>query len=70
MTARLHTEALLEMMEDGLISAEDIVRMAMSYMSEAEVKDMMECNELLDPSYIDEDYDDSFPLSLEYDEGE
>jgi len=68
MTARIHTEALLEMIADGVISAQAVAEMALCYMSEAEVKDMMECNDLLDPDWVEAD--DSFPLSMEYDEGE
>jgi hypothetical protein len=43
------------------------------FMSEDEVQDMMEANEFVEEEFEDEDeedYDDSFPLSLEYDEGE
>ena len=46
--SRQYTNQLLEMIEDGLISNESIVIMALSYMSEADVQDMMECNELLE----------------------
>jgi hypothetical protein len=46
--ARQFTNQLLEMIEDGLVSNESIVSMALSYMSEDDVKDMMKCNELLE----------------------
>jgi hypothetical protein len=54
------------MMDEGLISAQAIAEMALAYMSEDDVADMMRCNDILD----EEDEDDSFPLELEYDEGE
>jgi hypothetical protein len=41
------------MMDEGLISAQAVAEMALSYMSEDEVADMMRCNDILD--YEDED---------------
>jgi hypothetical protein len=70
---REYTTKLLEMMDEGLISAAAVAEMALAYMSEDDVKDMCRANDLLDEEDEDrivEDYDDSFPLSLEYDEGE
>jgi len=55
------------MMDEGLISAEAVAEMALAYMSEDEVADMMRSNDILDE---DEDVEDDFPLSMEYDEGE
>ena len=65
---RQATNKLIDMMDEGLISAQAVAEMALAYMSEDDVADMMRCNDILDEE--DEDYDDSFPLSLEYDEGE
>ena len=62
---RQATNKLLEMMDEGIISAEAVAEMALAYMSEDDVADMMRSNDILD-----EEEDDSFPLSLEYDEGE
>lgn len=45
-TPREFTNYLLESIDDGLISAQAVVEMCLSYMSEADVKDMMEINEL------------------------
>jgi hypothetical protein len=45
---RVCTTALIEMMEDGVISAEDVATMCLNHMSEADVRDMMESNDLLD----------------------
>jgi hypothetical protein len=63
---RTQTNKLIDMMDQGLISAEAVAEMALAYMSEDEVADMMRSNDILD----DEDVEDDFPLSLEYDEGE
>jgi hypothetical protein len=56
------------MMDEGLVSAQFVVEACLAYMSEDEVADMMRCNDILDEE--DEDVEDDFPLSLEYDEGE
>jgi hypothetical protein len=47
------TTKLLSMMDEGLISAEAVAEMALAYMSEDEVADMMRSNDILD--YEDED---------------
>jgi len=60
------TSKLIAMMDEGLISAEAVAEMALAYMSEDDVADMMRANDIL----MDEDDEDDFPLSLEYDEGE
>ena len=65
---REYTTKLLEMMDEGLISAAAVAEMALAYMSEDDVKDMCLANDLLLGE--DEDVEDDFPLSLEYDEGE
>jgi hypothetical protein len=53
---RTQTNKLLEMMDEGLISAQAIAEMALSYMSEDDVADMMRSNDILD-----EDEDDGQP---------
>jgi hypothetical protein len=53
------TTKLLSMMDEGLISAEAVAEMALAYMSEDEVADMMQANDILD--YEDEDEDDGQP---------
>jgi len=65
---RTQTNKLIEMMDEGLVSAQFVVEACLAYMSEDEVADMMRCNDILDEE--DEDVEDDFPLSLEYDEGE
>ena len=42
------TIKLLGMLDDGRISAQAVAEMALQYMSEADVKDMMQCNDILD----------------------
>jgi hypothetical protein len=41
------TSKLLAMMDEGLISAEAVAEMALSYMSEDDVADMMRANDIL-----------------------
>jgi len=36
----------LELVEDGYVSAEDMLTMALKYMSTDDVEDMLDCNEL------------------------
>ena len=62
------TSKLIAMMDEGLISAEAVAEMALAYMSEDDVADMMRANDILLEE--DEDIEDDFPLSMEYDEGE
>lgn len=45
---RKRTSELLEMMDNGFITAEEIVCMCMKYMSEDDVADMMYINYLLE----------------------
>jgi hypothetical protein len=45
---REYTIKLLEMMDEGLISAEAVAEMALAYMSEDDVADMMRANDILD----------------------
>ena len=45
---RKQTTKLLEMMDEGLISASAIAEMALAYMSEDDVADMMRANDILD----------------------
>ena len=52
---RTQTNKLLEMMDEGLISAQAVAEMALSYMSEDDVADMMRANDIL------EDEDDGQP---------
>jgi hypothetical protein len=59
---RQMTNYLLELIDSGLLDARDVVTMAVKYMSEDEVADMMRINEV---SYEEDeefgDYDDRQP---------
>ena len=52
---RTQTTKLLEMMDEGLISATAIAEMALAYMSEDDVADMMRANDILEDD--EDDYD-------------
>jgi len=54
---RTQTTRLLDMMDEGLITAEAVAEMALSYMSEDDVADMMRCNDILDEDELDEEWD-------------
>ena len=60
----------LELVEMGMVSAEDMLTMALSYMSTDDVADMLDANELSARFQEDADEEPDFDLSLEYDEGE
>ena len=44
---RQQTNYLLELIDSGLLDPRDVVTMAVKYMSEDEVADMMRCNDIL-----------------------
>jgi len=56
------TSKLIAMMDEGLISAEAVAEMALAYMSEDDVADMMRSNDIL---LDEEDEDDGQPTELE-----
>lgn len=51
-SARATTNKLLELIEEGVLTSEQVLSCALSYMSEADVKDMAECNELLEEEEV------------------
>lgn len=51
---RTQTNKLIDMMDEGLISAQAVAEMALAYMSEDDVADMMRANDILD----EDDYED------------
>lgn len=64
---REYTNKILEAIEDGILNAEDVVRMCMSYMPESEVEDMCQINELFvdaDDDYYDESMDGDFDSAM------
>ena len=46
----------LELVQEGLVSAEDMLIMALKYMSTDDVEDMLDCNELSE-RFLEEGYD-------------
>jgi hypothetical protein len=52
---RTQTTKLLAMMDEGLISAEAVAEMALAYMSEDDVADMMRANDILDEEDEEDD---------------
>jgi hypothetical protein len=55
------TSKLIAMMDEGLISAEAVAEMALAYMSEDDVADMMRANDILLEEDEDEDEYDGQP---------
>jgi hypothetical protein len=51
---REYTTKLLEMMDEGLITAESVSEMCLAYMSEDDVKDMCRANDILDEDEEDD----------------
>ena len=51
---RKFTNKLLEMVEEGLLDKDTVILACVKYMSEDDVRDMMEANEML----LDEEEDD------------
>ena len=58
---REYTTKLLEMMDEGMISAEAVAEMALAYMSEDDVKDMVRSNDLM--PWLEDDEDDEPDVS-------
>ena len=46
----------LELVDEGIISAEDLLTAALKYMSTDDVEDMLDCNELSDRFMEEESY--------------
>jgi hypothetical protein len=45
------------MMDEGLVTAQAVAEMALAYMSEDDVADMMRANDILDEDELDDEYD-------------
>ena len=56
---RVHTERLLEMIENHEVDPIDVVKMCVKYMSEDDVEDMIDTNELSERFELEDDYDAS-----------
>jgi hypothetical protein len=50
---RTATNKLIEMMDQGLINPQVVAEMALAYMSEYDVEDMMRANDILDEDLSD-----------------
>jgi hypothetical protein len=48
-------DVALELVEEGMVSAEDMLVMALKYMSNDDVEDMLDCNELSERFMEDDD---------------
>jgi hypothetical protein len=55
---RKATNKLIEMMDEGLITAEAVAEMALCYMSEDDVADMMRSNDILEEDEEEEEDED------------
>lgn len=53
---RAQTNRLIDMMEEGLISAQAVADMALAHMSEDDVADMMRANDILDNEDVEEEW--------------
>ena len=54
--SRDYTSKLLELIEDGMLDRDTVIMACVKYMSEDDVKDMMESNEFIEEDE-DEEYD-------------
>ena len=59
--SREYTSRLLEMVEDGMLDKDTVIMACVKYMSEDDVKDMMEANEFILEEDEDEDEYDGQP---------
>ena len=59
--SREYTNKLLELVEDGLLDRDTVIMACVKYMSEDDVKDMMEANEFILEEDEDEDEYDGQP---------
>ena len=50
-----YRDIALELVENGMVSAEDMLVMALKYMSNDDVEDMLDCNELSERFFEEED---------------
>jgi hypothetical protein len=52
---RKYTNMLLDMLDEGIISHDEVIMACLKYMSEDDVQDMMESNEFIDEVCEDEE---------------
>ena len=66
--SREYTSKLLELVEDGMLDKDTVIMACIKYMSEDDVKDMMESNEFIleeDEDEDDDGYHDGQPTEQE-----
>ena len=51
---RTYTNKLLEMIDEGLLNRDTVILACVGYMSESDVKCMMECNEFIEEEETEE----------------
>ena len=56
---RFYTNMLLELVEEGMLGRDDVIMACVKYMSEDDVKDMMQCNEFIEPEEDEPDVDEA-----------
>ena len=52
---RKYTNMLLDMLDEGIISHDEVIMACLKYLSEDDVQDMMEANEFIEEVYEDEE---------------
>ena len=59
-----YRDIALELVENGLVSAESMLTMALKYMSNDDVEDMLDCNELSERFFEDDEPDVDYLTEL------
>ena len=59
-----HRDIALELVDNGMVSAEDLLTMALKYMSNDDVEDMLDCNELSERFFEDDEPDVDYLTEL------
>ena len=59
-----YRDIALELVENGLVSAEDLLTMALKYMSNDDVEDMLDSNELSERFFEDDEPDVDYLTEL------
>ena len=65
MTHYTSRDEALDLVENGIVSAEDMLTMCLKYMSTDDVADMLDCNELSSRFSDEDDYEDDGQPSWE-----
>jgi hypothetical protein len=65
--SREYTKKLMDMMDEGLISYKAVAEMALGYLSEYDVKDMMLSNDIVDNNDEDDGQPDEHTEWMDFD---